>query len=659
MPMGVRVYRTFVGDFETTVYENQTSTEVWASAVVELGTEEVFIHHSIQETFNFLTSMRCNIRIYYHNLKFDGVFWLDYFLKHNFIQAFEKFNADGTQGKFLKDFEMPNNSIKYSISDMGQFYTITVKYKGYFIEFRDSLKLLPFKVKEIGKAFKTKHQKLEMEYKGFRYAGCNITQEEKQYIANDVLVVKEALEMMFSEGHNKLTIGSCCLSEFKKTFDSKEYDFFFPNVYDIQIDETKHLYKTAGKWIHKTYRGGWCYLVKSKANKKVTYGCTFDVNSLYPSMMHSQSGNRYPVGKPHFWTGNIPDEALKGNRFYFVHIRTRFYLKKGFLPFIQIKSNWMYSGTESLETSDWYHNGEYHKWYHDEKGNLKPTTVDLYLTMMDFELIKKHYVLVDYEEIDGCWFDSEIGLFDWYINKYKKQKMESKGAKRTLAKLYLNNLYGKMAASMESSFKVAYLKNNAIAFMAVHEEDKKPGYIPIGSAITSYARCFTIKAAQANYHENERGFIYADTDSIHCDLKPEEVKGVTIHPSEFCCWKAESNWDFAIFARQKTYIEHITHEDNELVEKPYYNIKCAGMPEHSKSLFEMSITGISNWFVDDYDTMCDELGITNYSESELEFLSQPKTLEDFKLGLEVPGKLLPKRIPGGVLLVDTPYKMRK
>ena len=657
--MGVRVYRTFVGDFETTVYENQTSTEVWSSAVVELGTEEVFIHHSIQETFNFLTSMRCNIRIYYHNLKFDGVFWLDYFLKHNFIQAFEKFNADGTQGKFLKDFEMPNNSIKYSISDMGQFYTITVKYKGCYIEFRDSLKLLPFKVKEIGKAFKTKHQKLEMEYKGFRYAGCNITQEEKQYIANDVLVVKEALEMMFSEGHNKLTIGSCCLSEFKKTFDSKEYDFFFPNVYDIQLDETKHLYKTAGKWLHKTYRGGWCYLVKSKANKKVTYGCTFDVNSLYPSMMHSQSGNRYPVGKPHFWTGNIPDEALKGNRFYFVHIRTRFYLKNGFLPFIQIKSNWMYSGTESLETSDWYHNGEYHKWYHDEKGNLKPTTVDLYLTMMDFELIKKHYELVDYEEIDGCWFDSEIGLFDWYINKYKKQKMESKGAKRTLAKLYLNNLYGKMAASMESSFKVAYLKNDAIAFMSVHEEDKKPGYIPIGSAITSYARCFTIKAAQANYNGNERGFIYADTDSIHCDLKPEDVKGVTIHPSEFCCWKAESNWNFAIFARQKTYIEYITHEDNELVKKPYYNIKCAGMPEHSKSLFEMSITGISNWFVDDYDTMCDELGISNYSESELEFLSQHRTLEDFKLGLEVPGKLLPKRIPGGVLLVDTSYKMRK
>ena len=35
-----------------------------------------------------------------------------------------------------------------------------------------------------------------------------------------------------------------------------------------------------------------------------------------------------------------------------------------------------------------------------------------------------------------------------------------------------------------------------------------------------------------------------------------------------------------------------------------------------------------------------------------------RTIEDFNIGLSVPGKLLPKRIPGGVLLVDTEYKMR-
>ena len=31
---------------------------------------------------------------------------------------------------------------------------------------------------------------------------------------------------------------------------------------------------------------------------------------------------------------------------------------------------------------------------------------------------------------------------------------------------------------------------------------------------------------------------------------------------------------------------------------------------------------------------------------------------DFKIGLKIPGKLIPKRIRGGVLLVDTTYEMR-
>ena len=45
------------------------------------------------------------------------------------------------------------------------------------------------------------------------------SESEKKYIENDVLVLKEALEMMFNEKHDKLTIGSCCLSEFKGFYD--------------------------------------------------------------------------------------------------------------------------------------------------------------------------------------------------------------------------------------------------------------------------------------------------------------------------------------------------------------------------------------------------------------------------------------------------------
>lgn len=643
-----------MGDFETTVYKGQVNTEVWASACVELFTEDVKIFHSIGEQFDYFKSLKQNIIVYYHNLKFDGAFWLSYLMVDlGFKQAFEQLDAENPfKVRWLQEKEMLNNTFKYSVSDRGQWYTIIIKVGGHFIEIRDSLKLLPFSVKRIGESFGTRHKKLDMEYTGFRYAGCEITDEEKQYIANDVLVVKESLEIMFNEGHTDLTIGSCCLKEYKRSVGKDDYKTFFPDLYDMSIDKNKHGYENVGEYIRKSYRGGWCYLVKGKEGKIYNNGCTFDVNSLYPSMMSSESGNYYPVGTPYMWTGNIiPDEALKPQRYYFIRIKTRFYIKKDKLPFIQIKSSHLYKGTECLETTDVFNKetGLYSPYYIGFDGNVKDTRVELVLTMTDFELLKEHYELVDFEILDGCWFYAEIGLFDSYIEKYKTMKMNNKGALRELAKLFLNNLYGKMASSTDSSFKVAYLKEDkSIGFMTCMENGKKPGYIPVGSAITSYARNFTIRAAQMNYHGKDKpGFIYADTDSIHCDIPWNLVSGVKIHDKNFCCWKPESCWDVAIFTRQKTYIEHVVQENLQDIDKPYYNIKCAGMPKKCKNLFELSMQGFEPIERDD-----------NYTEEEREFLRHKRTLEDFTIGLSVPGKLRPKRIRGGVLLVETPYKMR-
>lgn len=641
-----------MSDFETTVYKGQVNTEVWASASVELFTEDVHIFHGIEDQFNYFVSLNDNIVVYYHNLKFDGGFWLSFLLVDlGFKQAYESIGNEENQVQWLKERDMPNNSFKYSISDKGMWYTIIIHTHGHFIEIRDSLKLLPFSVKKIGESFGTKHKKLDMEYTGFRYAGCTITDDEKKYIANDVLVVKEALEIMFNQGHTELTIGSCCLQEYKRIIGKDDYETFFPDVYQIELDPTIHKEVNAGEWIRHSYKGGWCYLVKGKENKKYYNGTTADVNSLYPSMMSSESGNRYPVGNPCFWYGNfIPDKALQDNTYYFVRVKTRFYLKDGMLPFIQIKGSFLYKGTEALDSSDVYDfkTGKYYSTYIDTNGKEHDTRVELTLTMTDYELLKEHYELVDFEILDGCWFYTQVGIFDEYIEKYKKIKMENKGALRESAKLFLNNLYGKMASSKDSSFKIAYVKDDkSIGFLPVKENNKKAGYIPVGSAITSYARNFTIRAAQKNYYGvNEKGFIYADTDSIHCDLPPEQITGITVHDKDFCCWKLESCWDVGIFTRQKTYIEHITHENCIPVEKPFYNIKCAGMPQKCKNLFEISMNG--------YEPKDSD----NYTDEEVQFLSKKRELEDFKVGLKVPGKLMPKRIRGGVLLVETNYEMR-
>lgn len=647
--MGARKWKYYISDFETTVYAGQEHTEVWAAACVEMYTEDVHIFHSIDEQFKYFVGLGENIICYYHNLKFDGSFWLSYLMTDLcYEQACIKSGEYADDFQWLSTKEMKNNTFQYSISNMGQWYRILIKVHNHLIELRDSLKLLPFALKRIGESFKTKHQKLEMEYTGFRYAGCEITPEEQEYIANDVLVAKEALEIMYNEGHKKLTIGSCCLAEYKRLIGGKTYKAYFPNVYEMPLEDI-HGYASVGDWIKQSYRGGWCYLAKGKENRIFHNGTTADVNSLYPSMMSSESNNIFPVGEPTFWHGDyIPVEALSPTKFYFIRFKTRFKIKPGKLPFIQSKGNLLYKPTEMLESSDVYDpvTHQYYDEYRGLDGEIHPATLTLTMTMMDYKLFREHYNVKDFEIIDGCYFEGAIGIFDEYIEKYKKIKLESKGALRELAKLFLNNLYGKMASSTNSSFKVAYLKDDkTVGFYTVNANDKEPGYIPVGSAITSYARCFTIRAAQANFHGVDKpGFIYADTDSIHCDLEPDEIIGIKEHPKNFCCWKLESCWDEAIFVRQKTYIEHIVAEDREPIESPYYNVKCAGMPDKCKKLFVQSMTG-------------DETN-HDYTDDEMKFIKTKRELTDFKVGLRVPGKLLPRRIPGGVILANTSYEMR-
>ena len=117
-----------------------------------------------------------------------------------------------------------------------------------------------------------------------------------------------------------------------------------------------------------------------------------------------------------------------------------------------------------------------------------------------------------------------------------------------------------------------------------------------------------------------------------------------MHDKDFCCWKIESCWDSAVFVRQKTYIEHVTHSDLVPVD-PYYDIKACGMPTKSKSLLLLSMAGTAKM------SECK-------TAEELQFLFRGgkriiRNYDDFTVGLKVPGKLRPVRIPGGVVLQDT------
>lgn len=145
----------YTADFETATWlENETW--VWAWAVCEIGNEEnIIIHNNIDNFMEFCKNSK-NSTFYFHNLRFDGEFIIYWLLTHGFkhITSIE---------------ERETNTFETLISDMGQFYQITVYY--YYhnrnakkVTFIDSLKIIPFKAKEIAKSFKLPISKLELDY---------------------------------------------------------------------------------------------------------------------------------------------------------------------------------------------------------------------------------------------------------------------------------------------------------------------------------------------------------------------------------------------------------------------------------------------------------------------------------------------------------------
>ena len=117
-------------DFETTVYDKQDRTEVWAAACVKFNTEDVKIFHSISEQYEYFCETKENIIAYYHNLKFDGEFWM-YFLIHDlgYTQSYYQENKDDISTfHFNAIKDMKNDTFTYLISSMGQWYKIVIKH---------------------------------------------------------------------------------------------------------------------------------------------------------------------------------------------------------------------------------------------------------------------------------------------------------------------------------------------------------------------------------------------------------------------------------------------------------------------------------------------------------------------------------------------------
>lgn len=242
-----------------------------------------------------------------------------------------------------------------------------------------------------------------------------------------------------------------------------------------------------------------------------------------------------------------------------------FKLKKNRLPMIQVKGQ----PFRFLDT-------EYITECLDEP-------LELYLTSVDFDLFLHSYDIYYIEYVDGFKFKGKQGMFKDYIDYWNKVKVDNSKeggdiSLRTLAKLMLNNLYGKMATQTTLRRKVPYLKDDGVVgYKTEYEEQKDPVYTAMASFITAYARDLTIRSALKVY----KNFVYADTDSLHLLKDPTNAKKLPIDQTELGKFKLESEPVRARFLRAKTYLEEIYNEKTGKLE---FNIKGAGMTPEIKEL---------------------------------------------------------------------------
>ena len=599
--------KQYVADFETTTIEEDC--RVWAWAVCEVSnTENITVGRTLTEFMTWCEQQKDNPKVFFHNLKFDVQFIIQWLFKNGFSHV-EK------EGKKDRTFTT-------LISDKGLYYSCEVIFKKSGkkvnkITFQDSLKLIPLSVDAIAKSFTLPIQKLKIDYTSHDYLpdGSPLSPEEEEYLKHDVQIVAHAVDYFHKQGLNKMTIGSCALDEYKKLITKRSFERYYPTPQ--YHDDVK-----------QSYRGGFTYLNPKFACKTVGEGVVLDVNSLYPSVMYDCY---LPFGTPIFFKGKYEDDRIYP--LYTQMLRCQFELKKNKIPTIQIKHSAFFSGNEYLTSSN------------DEE-------VVLCLNSVDLKLFFEQYNVYNVEYLSGWKFKSTKGLFVDYIDKWSANKIQAKkdgnNGLYLISKLFLNSLYGKFGTDNKVKSKIPYMDDEGVVHYREGEEESKDGvYIAMASFITSYARLKTISSAQKiqdRYYrkQSKAEFVYADTDSLHIVLNGESEEeffkncGLEIDSTKLGAWDYETKFARAKFLRQKCYIENhiisledyekgLTKEDSFLYSKDdngYYKLKItvAGMP-----------------------TGC-------YKEV---------TFRNFKLGASYTGKKQPKVVKGGVILKEVDFTIKK
>ena len=343
----------------------------------------------------------------------------------------------------------------------------------------------------------------------------------------------------------------------------------------------------------EAYRGGRTQ-VNPKYAGKVMYGVKrYDLNSMYPSIM---AHKLLPYGKP------IKCEKPGRYSFELYKVAIHFKLKDGHLPTL------LKTGSIFNKAGDTY--------YTDSEG-----VIDLKISSIDLELLYRHYDVsyIKYLEIWG--FRCVAGIFEEWVNTMYENKSKHTGGLRLVYKLLLNSLYGKFGSKAVGYNKIPMIgEDGTLEFVNTEEHEMSLYYIPMAIAIVSWAHKIIDDAIMEVGYEN---FVYCDTDSVHTlSSLPDNL----VDNKQLGKFKLEGIEDISKYVRQKTYLYK---QDGK------WEVTCSGMP-----------LGVKEYLIERYgDDIIDIFDIGLHVDENSEGIRQDQF------------KLLPKRVPGGVILCPVPFSL--
>ena len=577
------------------------STRVWLAGAVHASRDPAFdfVSNNIEAFVEWMNSFDEGLFLF-HNLKFDGTFLVDYWLRH----GWEAITADD-EGHLTP--EDGKDQFAPTIDNMGAWYRITVfkwdpktgKHRKNVI--RDSLKVILAKVESIARDWTEQQVKGECDYDKLRPVGYEPTPEEIDYCLTDCRIVAEAFEVIAACGIEGETAASCALKRFKATVG--DFNDLFPKL-DLGVDE----------FIRKAYKGGFTWCNPRFQNRIIEKkGIVLDINSMYPYVMESKP---LPLGEPEYFTGNPKNRPNKNRRPLFVaHCIVTASCKEDGVPVIQHGKT--HKGPLDLEEGGYV---EPRGLFFNMHASRSPYARDvdgeeMWLSNIDLHLLEENYEVYSIEYLDGFQFKAKIGIATDYLETFAEMKRTSKGGRRSLAKLMLNSLYGKFGSNPERGNKLPVLGEDGLVHyinLPKVKDERNEVYVPYAVFVTAWARQILVKCIRAFGLDR---FCYCDTDSVHV-IGTAVPECVEIHDSRFGAWKVESTFDRAKYIHTKCYCEETLGEDG----KPSLDIKIAGCPANVRD-------------------------------------EQLTSLEAFVPGAKFFGKLSPMKCKGGTVLYPSEFQI--